>query len=282
MYCKNCGNIISSNDRVCPVCGCAAGEVVTPKKKNQNQTLLILVVIALIMALVVIALLIVYKMSSPQDTVSNTEDKAAVVQTAPPDDVSNHVNGVTPTAVPTSSPGTEMLEGLSSPVRDTPISALPTPTPRPTATPKPTLTPTPTPEPVYYQTYVNREYGFSCAYPAEFRSVTPRGVNAVKTYISADSGAEMTLRAVWNTEDMTLDEAYEDFHKLYGDNIIYHPKGQTWFAATVEWEDRSFYRKLFLKNGMICCMDFEYPTDELDIYGPYIEYIEDHFTTKID
>ena len=270
MFCKHCANQLTSNDRICPVCGHPVGEIDSvAKKKNPTQVLLILVLVTLIMALVVVSLLIVYKI--------NRE----------PYEPGHQVVIVNPTPEPTA-------EATSTPTPTESPTPSPSPTPTPTATPAPTQTPTPTPMPTPtfhpaptqengpYQTYVNREYGFSCVYPSDFYSITPQGEDAVKTYISADSTAVMTIRAVWNTGGLTLDDVYEDFQNSYGANITYHPREETWYAAKVEWGERSFYRKLFLKNGMICCMDFEYQTKDLDIYGPHIEYIEDHFTTKID
>lgn len=268
MFCKNCGNKLSSNDRICPTCGHPVGESsLDGKKKNPTQILLVLVLVTLIMALLVVSLLIVYKINKA------------------PYEQGQQVVIVNPTPAPTA-------ETTATPTPTESPTPSPEPTPTPTSVPTPTSTPTPIPTPAFiptpsqadgpYQTYVNREFGFYCAYPAEFISITPQGGDAVKTYISADSTAVMTIRAKWNTEGLTLDDVYEDFENTYGANITYHPREETWYAGTVEWGDRSFYRKLFLKNGMIYCMDFEYQTKDLDIYGPHIEYIEDHFKRLVD
>ena len=268
MFCKNCGNKLSSNDRVCPVCGHLPGEVVVGgKQKNPTQVLLVLVLVTLIMALVVVSLLIVYKINK---TPEPSETKVVIVTPTP-----SPTADATPTPTPTESP--------------TP-SPSPTPTPTPTATPTPTPASTPTPEPsssreiVSYSTYTDRNYGFKSAYPSNFHSVAPSGVNAVKTYVSADSTATMTLRATYNTGGMSVQDALDDLYAQYGSDVNYQQHGETWYAAAVTRAGgaRSLYRKLFVKNGIICCMDFEYNISDYDIYQPCLEDLENNFTTNID
>lgn len=269
MFCKNCGNQLTSNDRVCPVCGHPVGEIDSvAKKKNPTQVLLILVLVTLIMALVVVSLLIVYKINKDP---GNTGGTPVVIVTPTPEPTAEVT--ATPSPTPTESP-------------------TPSPSPTPTPTPKPTPTPTPTPtstpsssrEIDTYYTYTNREYGFASAYPANFYSVTPSGVNAVKTYVSEDSTATMTIRATWNTSGMSVQDTLDDLYAEFGGDVNYEDHGETWYAAAVTRVGgaRSLYRKLFVKNGMICCLDFEYNISDYDIYQPCLEYLENHFTTKIN
>ena len=128
-----------------------------------------------------------------------------------------------------------------------------------------------------YNIYTNNDYGFYCAYPAEFMSVLPDGINALKTYISEDLSAVMTIRASRNTNGITVNDAYNDLYTTYGEKITYKAKGSTWYAASIDLGERALYRKLFIINENVYCMDFETNKEDVDKYSPYIEYIEDNF-----
>ncbi len=147
----------------------------------------------------------------------------------------------------------------------------------PDAHPTSGTTEAPKTEDITYSTYTNNTYGFYCAYPDNFNEVDPRGVNSLKTFVSEDGSAEMTIRASVNTNSVSTEESLNDFINAYGGNVSYEASGDTWYAISVTSEGRLFYRKLFNKNGYLCCMDFSMNEGEKDKYGPYVEYIEDNF-----
>lgn len=149
-------------------------------------------------------------------------------------------------------------------------------------TSKQTEAPTPAPQPdeeteAAYGVYRNSAYNFYCAYPADFISTSPKGINALKSYESVDGTAVMTIRANKDTSGITIEEAMEDFCRAYGGTVGYQAKGDTWYAISVTNEGRMFYRKFFSAQGNIYCMDFEFNEEDLQIYSPHIEYIEDNF-----
>lgn len=128
-----------------------------------------------------------------------------------------------------------------------------------------------------YMIYQNSKYGFYCAYPAHFDEITVTGVNALKTFESPDGSASMTIRACRDQNGITIEDAMEDFYSACGGYVSYEASGDTWYAASIEIGERSLYRKLFIENGNIYCMDFETDAEDVDFYGVYIEYIEDNF-----
>lgn len=128
-----------------------------------------------------------------------------------------------------------------------------------------------------YATYVNYEYAFECAYPIDLTEVPASGVNAVKTFESTNSDAQMVIRACKNPGNVTVENGLSDYKKVYPGTVTYEAKGDTWYAISVDSGDIVYYRKFFLANGNIYCMDFSFNEKDLDIYAPKIEYIEDNF-----
>ncbi len=125
--------------------------------------------------------------------------------------------------------------------------------------------------------YTDYTYGFYCAYPAEFASQEPTGINAVRSFVSPDETAKITIRANSNSVGLTAEEALEEFCASYGESITYKASGNTWYAASVTKNGRSLYRKFFATPDCIYCMDFEMNEADVDKYSSYIEYIEDNF-----
>jgi len=130
-----------------------------------------------------------------------------------------------------------------------------------------------------YAVYKNATYNFECAYPTDFVNVAPEGINAVKTLQSQDGTAVMIIRACENSDGISIDDAMKDYYNVYGDDVTYQANGDTWYVFARESGNKSYYRKCFIKNGNIYCMDFEFNREDMDIYSPYIEYIEDNFRT---
>ena len=125
--------------------------------------------------------------------------------------------------------------------------------------------------------YTNADYGFYCAYPAEFLSEEPKGVNAVKAFVSPDGTAEIIIRANTNSGGLTAEAALSELISAYGDSITYKANGNTWYAASVTRNGRSMYRKFFATESSIYCMDFEMNEGDEEKYSPYIEYMENNF-----
>lgn len=133
-------------------------------------------------------------------------------------------------------------------------------------------------KPSGYGTYTNSTYGFYCAYPLEFSSVSPSGANVLKQYVSDDGTAVMKIRATRNTSNMTIAQALNDFYNAYDGEITYKASKNTWYAVSIILPNgRALYRKLFMKNNNIYCMDFETDYPVIDKYRKQIEYIEDNF-----
>ena len=129
---------------------------------------------------------------------------------------------------------------------------------------------------IKYGRYTNDTYDFYCDYPSDFAEATPRGVNALKTYVSEDGTAEMTIRAQKNTDSVSTQQALNEFISVYG-NPSYKASGDTWYVASIRNGGKTIYRKFFNQNGNICCMDFIVKTEDEEKYSPYIEHIEDNF-----
>lgn len=128
-----------------------------------------------------------------------------------------------------------------------------------------------------YATYVNYEYAFECAYPLDLTEVPASGVNALKTFESENSDAKMVIRACKNPGNVTVQTGLSDYKKTYPGTVTYEAKGDTWYAISVDNGDILYYRKFFLANGNIYCMDFSFNEKDLEVYAPKIEYIEDNF-----
>jgi|GEM_PF-4738863 len=131
-----------------------------------------------------------------------------------------------------------------------------------------------------YGLYTNTKYDFYCAYPRQFREVRAKGANALACFESPDGTAVMTIRAAICPAGFDIDDALNDFYSTYDGEISYEASGNTWYAISVENNGRSHYRKFFMENGNMYCMDFEFDEWDLDIYSPHIEYIEDNFKTE--
>lgn len=145
-------------------------------------------------------------------------------------------------------------------------------------TPTETASPTPqTEEEPEYGIYVNDEYNLSCAYPKNFTEIAPDGYTAIKAYVSKDKTAKMRICASKNTDGTSVSSALEEFHSVFGGTVTYQATGDTWYAVSIKNGDRCLYRKCFVKNGKVSCMDFECNEQDIDIYSSYIEYIEDNY-----
>lgn len=151
---------------------------------------------------------------------------------------------------------------------------------------EPTQTPS-TPKPkdsgkkVYddFDTYTNSQYNFYCAYPTEFNSTSPQGINAVKSYTSPDGNATMTIRACPNPNGITIDAALNDFFHSFGGVVTKNSKGDDWYVVSINNSGKSHYRKCLIKEGNIYCVDFEYNTEDSYRYEYCIENIENNFDT---
>ena len=155
----------------------------------------------------------------------------------------------------------------------------PVATPKPADTPKPIATPKPTPEPWndHYKKFVSDDFGFYCAYPAEFTLTKNNANDILLTAVSPDETAIMTIQGSKNWNKLSAEEALNRFIGMFNGEVRYRDNGNTWYAASVKVGERVYYRKAFLRGGNIYCFDFEYNYKDSKIYSPYIEYIEDHF-----
>lgn len=264
------------------------------EKKNRAGIIILGVIIAILLCAIGIYIFTSVQNSRPANSKVSVSPspKAAVATPVPtpeptpapladpteetPDVSAPDVTVVTtdaPTAVPTQKVETKPTAKATA----TPVASVSTPKPTPVATPKPTPVSTPEPWNDGYKKFISKDYGFYCAYPADFAVSQENTNDALLTAISPDGTAIMMIQAAKNWDNLSTEEALTRYISMFNGEVQYRASGNTWYAASVKVGDRVYYRKAFVRSGVIYCFSFEYDDKDKNLYSPYIEYMEDHF-----
>ncbi len=122
-----------------------------------------------------------------------------------------------------------------------------------------------------YEIINNYGYDYRCAVPEHFIKDSDS-----ETYYAPDDTAIMEIRAKNNTYNMTVQQALNEYIDEIGGTVTYSAKGDEWFAVSIEKDGIAYYMKGFVDH-YIREFAFSFPSEYLDNYSSYIEYIEDNF-----
>lgn len=95
-------------------------------------------------------------------------------------------------------------------------------------------------------------------------------------YQPYDNSAVMEINAYSNTYNMSVQEAMNSYISLIDGTVKYSANGDTWFALSIQKDGVDYYIKCFVDH-YIRYFTFSFPDQYLDVYEPYINYIEDNF-----
>lgn len=122
-----------------------------------------------------------------------------------------------------------------------------------------------------YKTVSDSEYNYYCAVPAHFVEDV-----AGHMYHAPDKTALMNIYAESNVYDLNVEQVMNQYIYEVGGTVTYSASGDTWFAVSMEKDGVTYYMKGFVDH-YIREFTFNYPSEYVEVYDKYINYIEDHF-----
>ncbi len=134
-----------------------------------------------------------------------------------------------------------------------------------------------------YDIYIDEKYNFYCAIPNDYKiSDSVDNVNRV-VLSNKDSSVLIFIGASENKFDLKIENLMEQYISTLGNKIEYKAYGDNWYAVSKKYKDISYYKKSFIKNGLI--LWFEFNVKDKEIKTPVekkkltdiVEYIEDNF-----
>lgn len=274
MVCPRCNAQLHDTATFCPICGTPAGQNnnipkppnnggyppnnSTGNNMNNNNKKLIAVMIALVGVLIVIISIIIVKSvfdkGSGMSGGGGGGGSVSIHSTTQP--------GATYTPVPTAVP-----------------------------TPVPTLAPTPTPQVIYvtpepayevtqgtsYSTYHSSKYGFSCAYPSNFRVYDDGGTLYLYTLRSQDGLAEQKIAAK-PIGGETVSSSMNAFIADHPGTITYQTSGSNYYALSIKTGSVEYYKYCKFRNGNMYWFEFMSPYRQHDYYDIVINDVYNSIT----
>lgn len=134
-----------------------------------------------------------------------------------------------------------------------------------------------------YDVYVDEKYNFYCAIPNEYKiSDSVDNVNRV-VLSNKDSSILIFIGASENKFDLKIDDLMEQYVSTLGNKVDYKAHGDNWYAISKNYKGVSYYKKSFIKEGLILWFEFNIKDESIKtpedkkVIADTIEYIEDNF-----
>jgi hypothetical protein len=128
-----------------------------------------------------------------------------------------------------------------------------------------------------YERYLNIGYGYTVKYPKDvFRIDKQLDDQSGITLLSKSNDADVSVRAVNNTDNTTLKYEYENLQSPDDKfKVIY--EGEQWFEISGVRNGEVYYIKKILKNNVYYTLEIEYPEAKKEVYAPVVNTIAQSF-----
>lgn len=157
-------------------------------------------------------------------------------------------------------------------------------TPEATQTPKPTATPEPNDNNPGCDIYIDRAYGFKCAYPADFETGSLMNKNTRLSLEDGSGDAQVLICHEKINKSDTASGLMRDYVEGLGVDPEFNRAGDKWYSVTFIRNGRVQHRKaVILDDSQFVYYDFVYEqgSDNKNKYEDYIDYMDDYLEKQI-
>lgn len=160
-----------------------------------------------------------------------------------------------------------------------------TPEPEETQKPKPTATPEPEDNNnPGCEVYIDRAYGFKCAYPADFDSSSLMNKNTRLSLEDSSGDAQVLICYEKINKSDTASGLLMDYVDGLGVDPEFKKAGDKWYSVTFIRNGRIQHRKaIIFEENQLVYFDFAYEqgSDNKNKYEDYIDYMDDYLEKQI-
>lgn len=129
------------------------------------------------------------------------------------------------------------------------------------------------------ETYIDRAYGFKCAYPADFVTGSLANKNTRLSLKDPDGDGEMLISYEKISKSETATNLMRDYVGGLGVDPDFNRAGEKWYSVTFTRNGRVNHRKAtILDSTQLVYYDFVYDqgSDNRNKYEDYIDYMDDY------
>lgn len=187
---------------------------------------------------------------------------------------------------------TYMMRGINDQTDSTPTQVVQVATQTAEATedadetpePKPTATPEQEDDNPGCEVYIDRAYGFKCAYPADFDTGSLMNKNTRLSLESSSGDAQVLICYEKINKSDTASGLLKDYVDGLGVDAEFKKSGDKWYSVTFIRNGRIQHRKaVIMEDNQLVYYDFAYDqgSDNKNTYEDYIDYMDDYIEKQM-